>query len=342
MVKDTSENRDELALHTTTVLKKVSRNQIFKTHVMRDAILHAALLRGVTRYIGGETRSECLQRVAQLHAQGFLTIVDYMGETISETRTVEQIIVELEELIKVVAGAPAGRAISLDLSHIGLVISPELALKNATRLANRAKAVGVEIMLNMEDSTLTDAIIDTHRRLCREFDNVGITLQAYLYRTDKDLAEALQRPGRIRLVKGAYQELPSIARPLGPQVDRAYGQFLKDILDRNHPCYIATHDQALLDQAHHWILEKSVTARETEFELNYGIRLDRAAKMRDLGYPTSGSPGRNSETTIGNLYVERMAMPAGLLGDVAVRDPMAYEHSETKWASTSLGTEEGM
>ena len=83
MVKDTSENRDELALHTTTVLKKVSRNQIFKTHVMRDAILHAALLRGVTRYIGGETRSECLQRVAQLHAHGFLTIVDYMGETIS-------------------------------------------------------------------------------------------------------------------------------------------------------------------------------------------------------------------------------------------------------------------
>jgi len=286
MLKDTSENWDELARGTTAVLKKVSRSQVFKSHVMRDPILHAALLRGVTRYIGGETRSECLQRVAQLHAQGFCTIVDYMGETISEARTVEQIVLEFEALIDAVAGTPAGRAISPDLSHIGLAVSPELALKNATRLAKRAKAVGVEVMLNMEDSTRTDAIIDAHRRLCEQFDNVGITLQAYLYRTDKDLADALQRPGRIRLVKGAYQEAPSIARPLGPEVDRAYGQFLKEILDRNHPCYIATHDQALLDQAHHWISQKSVPARATEFELNYGIRPDRAAKMRDLGYPT--------------------------------------------------------
>jgi proline dehydrogenase len=280
-----TENRGTLERETTAALKKVSRNQSYKAHVMRDPILHAALLRGVHRYIGGETRGECLQRAAELQAQDFLTIIDYVGETIADAKNVEQIVVEFEALIDAVAASPSGRAISPDLSHIGLAISSELALKNAARLAKRAKAAGVEVMLNMEESTRTQAILDTHRQLCEEFNNVGITLQAYLYRTDKDLQEALRRPGRTRLVKGAYQELASIARPLGPEVDRAYAEFLKVILDQNHPCYIATHDQQLLDQAHQWILERGARPRKAEFELNYGIRPDRAARMRELGYP---------------------------------------------------------
>lgn len=281
---DTSESLHQLERRAATALKSVSRNQTYKSQVLRDAVLHATLLRGVSRYIGGETRSECLGQAARLHEHGFLTILDYMGETIAETKTVEKIVAEFEALIDAVAGTPSGRAISPDLSHIGLSIDSELALQNARRLAKRAKAANVEIMLNMEDSTLTDKILTVHRQLCEQFDNVGITLQAYLYRTDKDLTDALERPGRIRLVKGAYQEPSSIARALGPEVDFAYGQYLKAILERNHPCYIATHDPALLDQAHQLISQRSSPAQGTEFELNYGIRPERATKMRVLGY----------------------------------------------------------
>src|SRR5262245_50075647 len=281
--QDASDCREELEQGAATALKRVSRHQTYKSQVMRDPALHAVLLRAVSRFIGGETRSQCLQRVAELHARGFLTIVDYMGETTVEAKTVEQIAIEFEMLIDAVANLPAGRAVSIDLSHIGLAIDSQLALKNAARLAKRAEGAGVEIMLNMEDSTRTKAILDIHRRLCERFDNVGITLQAYLYRTESDLAEALERPGRIRLVKGAYREPLSISRPLGPEVDAAYSQLLKAILDRNHPCYIATHDLTLLNQADNWILEKR--PQRTEFELNYGIRPDRAATMRDLGRP---------------------------------------------------------
>ena len=173
MIKDTNDpgkNLDQLERATTAALKSVSRNQTYKSHVMRDSVLHAALLRGVSRYIGGETRSECLQQAAHLHARGFLTILDYMGEAVSERKTVEQIVVEFEALIDAVASTPAGCAISPDLSHIGLSIDSDLALQNATRLAKRAKAVGVEIMLNMEDSTLTDKILGVHRRLCEQFE----------------------------------------------------------------------------------------------------------------------------------------------------------------------------
>lgn len=285
MLSDPNDSSERLEQRTAAALKSVSRNQAYKSHILQDSLLHAALLRGVSRYIGGETRKACLSQAAQLHARGFLTILDYMGETIGETKTVEEIVVEFEALIDGVAGTSAGRAISPDLSHIGLSINSSLALQNAMRLAKRAKSAGVELMLNMEDSSLTDEILAVHRQLCEQFDNVGVTLQAYLYRTDKDLADVLERPGRIRLVKGAYQESSSVARPLGPEVDHAYAQFLKTILERGHPCYIATHDLALLDQAHQLISQRSIPLQRTEFELNYGIRPERAAKMRDLGHP---------------------------------------------------------
>lgn len=282
---DPRENLRQLEQRTAAALKAVSRNQTYKSYVLQDPVLHAALLRAVSRYIGGETRSECLRQAAQLQTLGFLTILDYMGETIGESKTVEEIVVEFEALIDAVAAMPAARAISPDLSHIGLSVNSSLALQNARRLAKRAKNAGVEIMLNMEDSTHTNEILAVHRQLCEQFDNVGVTLQAYLYRTEKDLANALERPGRIRLVKGAYQEPPSLARPLGPEVDRAYAQFLATILERDHPCYVATHDLALLDQAHQMISRRSSRPRGLEFELNHGIRPERAAKMRDLGYP---------------------------------------------------------
>lgn len=57
---------------------------------------------------------------------------------------------------------------------------------------------------------------------CEQFHNVGITLQAYLYRTEKDLAVALERPGKIRLVKGTFEEQPELARARGEKLDTFY------------------------------------------------------------------------------------------------------------------------
>lgn len=278
-------SQETLEKLASAALKGVSRNQAYKSYVLRDPVLHSVLLRGVSRYIGGETQRECLLRSEELHQQGFRTILDFMGESIGDAAPVERVMLEFEQLIDAVAASPSGRAISPDLSHIGLGLDLDFALQNAARLAKRAKAMSVEIMLNMEESTRTAEILEIHRCLCRQFDNVGITLQAYLHRTEKDLVEALERPGRVRLVKGAYQESDSVALPLGPQVDSAYANFAKTILDRDHPCYLATHDPALLNRAHELLWQNPKPEKDVEFEMNFGIRADCAARMRDLGYP---------------------------------------------------------
>ena len=52
-----------------------------------------------------------------------------------------------------------------------------------------------------------------YRRVRQEFPNVGVCLQAYLYRTVTDLRSLIPLGGGVRLVKGAYREPPDVAMP---------------------------------------------------------------------------------------------------------------------------------
>jgi proline dehydrogenase len=142
------------------------------------------------------------------------------------------------------------------------------------------------MMISMEGSERTGEILDAHCWLCERFDNVGITLQAYLYRTKDDLTAALERPGRIRLVKGAYEEPPDIAQPRGVAVDATYRELMETLLISGHACSIATHDPLLLDYAHPFIQEHHLSGDTLEFEMLYGITPERLQMMQKRGYRT--------------------------------------------------------
>ena len=45
------------------------------------------------------------------------------------------------------------------------------------------------------------------------FENVGMVIQSYLYRSDQDTADLLAADTPIRMVKGAYKEPAEIAYP---------------------------------------------------------------------------------------------------------------------------------
>ncbi len=79
----------------------------------------------------------------------------------------------------------------------------------------------------MEESRYVDPTLAVYRRL-RESgaDNVGIVLQAYLYRTERDLEELLPLRPNIRLCKGAYLERPEVAYAEKRDVDAAYVRLL--------------------------------------------------------------------------------------------------------------------
>lgn len=275
-----------LATRVAAALRRISRNEAFKAHLMRMPELHDLLIKAASRFIGGESLAECLQVARTLRNLGFGLAVDFMGESTRDRATAERATEELLRVIEALRQESGSFYISPDLSHLGLVIDPELAFENATRLAQAIHGAAGEVILNMEGTDRTDAILGMHKRICQRYQNVGITLQAYLYRTPDDLSDALPRPGRIRLVKGAYEEPEELALGWGEATDSAFRKLMETLLSSGHPCLIATHDTALLDHAQEFIAGNRLPRDHVEFEMNYGIRQERLERLRDLGYGT--------------------------------------------------------
>lgn len=267
-------------------LRHISRNEPFKSYVLETPGLHDLLLKAVRRFIGGENLTDCLPVARALEKLGFGLAMDYMGESTRDRATAEQATDEFLRVIQVLRQGSGNLFLSPDLSHLGLLVDPELAYKNIARLAEAVHDAKGEVIINMEGTDRTDAILDMHKRICERYENVGITLQAYLYRTPKDLSEALQRPGRIRLVKGAYEEPEALALRWGRATDSAFCGLMETLLASGHPCLIATHDETLLQHAQAFIQKHSIQTTAIEFEMNFGICQARLEALRDRGYRT--------------------------------------------------------
>lgn len=273
-------------LQVADTLRHLALNEEVKAYVLGNSPLYQVLLLAAMRFIGGETLTQCEKAARDLNAQNFATTIDYMGESTHDAEMAKQATQEFLEVVKAIDSQKLDASLSLDLSHIGMTINPDLAYKNACILAQAAEDAEIEIMISMEGSDRTTIILEIHEKLCKRFKNVGITLQAYLYRTPNDLAEVLQRPGKIRLVKGAYSAPIDVAKPRGKELDNAYKEFLEILLRSGHSLSIATHDMAMLNHAKSFIETERIEPNQVEFEMLKGVTLERLRLMHDSGYQT--------------------------------------------------------
>lgn len=272
-------------------LKQVALDEEIKAYVLQNPPLYHSLLQAALRFIGGETLAQCAETAKLLNQQGFAVTIDYMGESTRDAEMAEQATQEFINVVQAISDQNLDSSVSLDLSHIGMVIDPELAYRNACILAKAAQDAGLEIMISMEGSDRTSLILELHQRLCETFENIGITLQAYLHRTPADLESVLQHPGKIRLVKGAYAVPAYLAKSRGAELDESYRQLMERLLTSGHPCSIATHDPALLDPvplefAHKFIQEQGIKQDSIEFEMLKGVTPERLQAMQNYGYRT--------------------------------------------------------
>lgn len=277
-------------LEVAEALRQIALNEEIKAYVLQHPPLYAPLLQAALRFIGGETLAQCTETAKALNQQGFAVTIDYMGESNRDAEMAEQATQEFLNVIQAIGAQNLDSSVSLDLSHIGMVIDAELGYKNAYILAEAAQNAGLEIMISMEGTDRTSLILEIHQRLCETFNNVGVTLQAYLHRTSADLESVLQRPGKIRLVKGAYAAPAHLAKPRGAELNESYRQLMETLLISGHSCSIATHDPALLDPileyAHKLIQEQNIEQDKIEFEMLKGVTPERLQAMQKRGYRT--------------------------------------------------------
>ncbi|WP_374055866.1 proline dehydrogenase family protein [Rossellomorea sp. FM04394] len=259
-------------------LKSIARDQELKSYLQHSKELYPIFMKGAKRFVAGETREEGMDRVISLSNEGYEVSLEYLGEN---TSTEEECILANNEFLKLIKdlGAVELRAtVSFDLSHIGMMISDELALNHLKELAKEAQQHGIQLMISMEESQKTERILSIYKKASTEYPNVGITLQVHLKRSDRDLEDLLKYPGRIRLVKGAYQEPKDLYIPRSSELDKRYIEFVTKCVHQQHPLSVATHDETIVMK----LKENGLLDRPTvEVEMLDGVRPDLKAFLKD-------------------------------------------------------------
>jgi proline dehydrogenase len=263
-----------------SVLLHLSTSEGFKRFLTR----FKAFNKVTARFVAGETLEEAVQAIRLLNQNNIRASFDHLGESItSETETRN----EVAEYIRVLDAIQQNNLdsnVSVKLTQLGLDVSRDLCYANTRAIVEAARRYDNFVRIDMEDSSKTEGTLDVFRRLRSEFDNVGIVVQAYLYRTEDDVEELLKLGARIRLCKGAYKEPASVAFPKKEDVDSNYIKLTKRLLTSGIYHGIATHDENIIRAIRAFVNEQNIEPDKFEFQMLYGIRRDLQEQLVRDGY----------------------------------------------------------
>ncbi|MBL6447961.1 proline dehydrogenase family protein [Fulvivirga sp. 29W222] len=266
-------------------LKKAALNEQAKEYLLNSPALFQALKKAADRYIGGETMDETIEKVVLENARGYKCSMEFMGENTLTEKEANKATDEFVKMAEEIAFQKLYSTISLDLSHIGLAISKELAQANIIRILDAAKAHGTEVIISAEGVNRTDDVLETYLPVVKDYSNVSITMQAYLHRSKDDFQELIRQQGRIRLVKGAFDTPTGVSLPRGRELDETYLHYLDALLSEGHLCSIATHDNSIQQEALKLISKYQPSKDIYEFESLYGIQAEQLAVLKEQGHP---------------------------------------------------------
>jgi proline dehydrogenase len=227
------------------------------------------------RFIAGETAAEAIDAAKAVESRGMLITLDHLGESLHSLAQADTATREYLDIIKAVIASGIGRNISLKLTQLGLDVDRASCVDNLRRVLDKAEPGGFFIRLDMEGSAYTEVTLDIFETLWGlGYREMGVVLQAALYRTEEDLPRVLRLGTRVRLVKGAYKEPKVVAHQKKVEVDEAYARLMKILLvSGTYPAF-ATHDPAMHALARQYAAERGVGQDKYEFQLLYGIRRD--------------------------------------------------------------------
>ncbi len=258
--------------------------------LVRNFVVAFPLSRRVSRrFVAGETLDEAIQVVKKLNAQNMQVTFDLLGESVSTEAEAREAKDSYLRALDAIAANHVSSHVSVKLTQMGLDLGPDLCLDNMRQIIAKAKALGTFVRIDMEDSARTQPTLNIFKTLREEFDNVGIVIQAYLYRSEADMQALLALGARVRLCKGAYKEPAAVAFPAKADVDANYRKLAALFLGANGNANgahlaLATHDEKMIAWAKEYIGTHHVDPARYEFQMLYGIRSDLQRALTADGY----------------------------------------------------------
>lgn len=239
---------------------------------------------GAARFVAGESIRQAIEAVRKLNESGRMATLDHLGEFVFNEEEAEQAADMCIRTLDAIAESGVQSNLSLKMTSLGLDIDRKLCIGNMKRILDRARKYGNFVRIDMEDYAHCQATLDVYRELRRQYDNVGIVLQAYLYRTEQDVKDLHKLQANLRLVKGAYKEPASVAFPAKKDVDDNLARIIRLHLTNGNYTAIASHDEAIIDDAKRTVRELNVDRNAFEFQMLYGICDELQLRLVQEGY----------------------------------------------------------
>lgn len=245
---------------------------------LRERATRAAFVRrAVSAFMPGETIDDALRAAEELRKQGIDTILTRLGENITRREEAEEVTQHYFEVLDKVAAAGLDAHVSVKPTQLGLDQDPALCREKLDRLIERTEARDNFLWIDMESSPYVEPTLELYRYGRAKTSTIGVAIQAYLYRTEKDVEALIPLGGTVRMVKGAYLEPPDVAYPKKADVDENFFRMCvrmlqPDAIAAGCLLHIATHDQALIERLLAWIRANKVPRSAYAFAMLYGIQ----------------------------------------------------------------------
>ena len=258
-----------------------STNAFLRERAMRTGFVR----RSVSKFMPGERIEDAIEAAKKLKPQGLNAILTRLGENFTHVSEAQEVFEHYMTVIDLVKAADVDAQISIKPTQLGYDQDPDLCFDYCMKLLRKCEATGNFLWLDMESSPYVDGTIALFKRLRAESEAVGIAIQAYLYRTEKDIEALVALGSAIRLVKGAYLEPASIAYPKKADVDENFFKIAARLLqdDAMKPgalLHIATHDLGLQARLQKVVADRHVASHRYEFAMLFGIQ---TARQQELG-----------------------------------------------------------
>ena len=236
------------------------------------------------RYIAGASKEDAVEAAQRLNSLSIAATIDNLGENVSSVKEAEDAVSEYISLLSLIKQSRVNSAVSLKLTHLGLDLSEDIALKNAEVIIKKAALLNNFVRFDMEGSKYTQKTLDIFLKLCSRYPNMGIAIQSYLLRSKDDIKLLNENNASVRLVKGAYKEPPDIAFEKKKDVDKNYGYLMKELLLKGNMPAIATHDARLINEAISFAAENRIGKNRFEFEMLLGIKRTLQKRLAGEGF----------------------------------------------------------
>jgi proline dehydrogenase len=257
--------------------------------------------RSASRFVAGSTIHEAVTVVRELNEKGFHVTLDHLGESTASREDAFKATDDILNLLDHIQSAEVKANVSVKLTQIGLALDKELCLQNLERIIIRAEQYDNFIRIDMEDTPYTQKTIEVFRRMREKGHHlVGLVIQSYLFRSEKDIRDLVQEGTRIRLVKGAYKEPSDVAYPRKKDVDVNFDLLTQILIDTTWKAgspllsrdgrippipAIGTHDLKRIQFAKDYVERVGLSKDALEFQMLYGIRRDLQNQCLIEGYP---------------------------------------------------------